>query len=164
MDAVAQRAHTSKATIYRQWGGKPGLVAASLRDVKDDDGDFDTGSLRGDLTALAEAIGEVAARNGPLFAAVSHAVLSDPALAAALRECLLEPGYAKLRTVLDRAVSRGEIEAAAPAIAEVPNLFFQAIVGRQVLEGRPVDAGYLVGLVEAVVLPALGVPAPRKGS
>ena len=39
MDAVAAAAHTSKATIYRQWGGKAGLVSAALghlRKVKPD--------------------------------------------------------------------------------------------------------------------------------
>ena len=34
MDAVAARTHSSKATLYRQWGSKPELVASSLRHSK----------------------------------------------------------------------------------------------------------------------------------
>ncbi|HLI44027.1 MAG TPA: TetR/AcrR family transcriptional regulator [Acidimicrobiales bacterium] len=159
MDAVAQRAHTSKATIYRQWGGKPGLVAAAVHALKDNDAELDTGTLRGDFVALAEAIGSVAATDGPLFAAVSHAVITDAALAAAMREAMFEPAQAKVRAVLDRALQRGEIEAGNPAIEMLPGLLLQAVVGRQLLDGCPVDAVYLVGLVDSLVLPALGLPS-----
>jgi AcrR family transcriptional regulator len=159
MDAVAQRAHTSKATIYRQWGGKPGLVAAAVHDLKANDAELDTGTLRGDFVALAEAIGSVAATDGPLFAAVSHAVITDAALAGAMREAMFEPARAKVRAVLERAAGRGEIDARNPAIEMLPGLLLQAVVGRQLLEGCPVDAAYLVGLVDSLVLPALGVPA-----
>ena len=31
LDAVAARAHVSKATLYRQWGGKAPLVAHALK-------------------------------------------------------------------------------------------------------------------------------------
>ena len=50
MDAVAARAHASKATIYRRWPGKQELVLDAVRargvglTVAED-----TGSLRGDL-------------------------------------------------------------------------------------------------------------------
>ena len=52
MDAVAARAHASKATIYRRWPGKQELVLDAVRargvglTVAED-----TGSLRGDLMA-----------------------------------------------------------------------------------------------------------------
>src|ERR1700756_903804 len=54
MDAVAARTKSSKATLYRQWGGKAELVAKAVRHGKP--GGFadevDTGSLRSDLHAL----------------------------------------------------------------------------------------------------------------
>ena len=53
MDAVAARTRSSKATLYRQWGGKPELVAKAIRHNKPGSiADIDTGSLRGDLHAL----------------------------------------------------------------------------------------------------------------
>ena len=52
MDAVAARAHASKATIYRRWPGKQELVldAVKARGVGLTVAE-DTGSLRGDLVA-----------------------------------------------------------------------------------------------------------------
>src|SRR5690349_6298758 len=55
MDAVAARTHSSKATLYRQWGGKAELVAKAVRHNKPGIaglGEIDTGSLRGDMHAL----------------------------------------------------------------------------------------------------------------
>lgn len=55
MDAVAARTKSSKATLYRQWGGKAELVAKAVRHNKPGGiglGDIDTGSLKGDLHAL----------------------------------------------------------------------------------------------------------------
>jgi AcrR family transcriptional regulator len=167
MDAVATRAHTSKATIYRQWSGKPGLVAAAIRGVKDHHEAPDTGSIRGDLVAVATAIGEVAESNSQLFSAVSHAIRTDPELAATMRECMFEPNDAAFGIILRRAVARGEISAENPAISYVPRLFLQAIISRPVLEGQPVDSEHLVFLVDSLILPALGLigssgPSPSK--
>ncbi|GAA3059289.1 hypothetical protein GCM10020000_47760 [Streptomyces olivoverticillatus] len=53
MDAVAARTHSSKATLYRQWKGKPELVASALRHNKPLSlADIDTGTVRGDLQAM----------------------------------------------------------------------------------------------------------------
>ncbi|MGC5409962.1 TetR/AcrR family transcriptional regulator, partial [Streptomyces sp. DT225] len=53
MDAVAARTHSSKATLYRQWGSKPALVVTALRHNKPGTlGEVDTGSLRGDFHAV----------------------------------------------------------------------------------------------------------------
>ncbi|MFJ2114698.1 TetR/AcrR family transcriptional regulator, partial [Streptomyces sp. NPDC087850] len=53
MDAIASRTRSSKATLYRQWKGKPQLVATALRRSKPVSvGELDTGSLRGDFQTL----------------------------------------------------------------------------------------------------------------
>ena len=52
MDAVAQRAKASKATLYRRWNGKVSLVIDALHHHHQHDSPpviVDTGSLRGDL-------------------------------------------------------------------------------------------------------------------
>lgn len=160
MDAVAHRAHTSKATIYRQWSGKPGLVAAAIRGVKENHSAPDTGSLRSDLIVVATAIGEVAESNAQLFAAVSHAIRTDPELAATMRECMFEPNDEVFGLILRRAVERGEVAEDNPAIGYVPRLFLQAIISRPVLEGQSVDSEHLVRLVDSLILPALGLAGP----
>lgn len=169
MDAVAQRAHTSKATIYRQWLGKPGLVAAALRSMKEHHSVPDTGSLRGDLLAVAKTIGVVAETNAQLFAAVSHAIRTDPELASAMQECMFKPNDDAFGAILARAVERGEVAPGNPAVRYVPGLFLQAIVSRPVLEGKPVDSGYLSDLVDSLILPAIAAdptsrPRTRKSS
>lgn len=170
MDAVAARAHTSKATIYRQWHGKPRLVATALRHLKPAAGEIDTGSLRGDLLAVAKMMGSVADTHGQLVASVSHAVLADPELAHAMRECMLEPNDDRFAALLARAVARGEVKRGNPALGHVPVLFLSAMLSRPILEGRHVDEAYLRELVDAVVLPALAggrdgePPKKRKNS
>src|SRR3954454_20971276 len=54
MDAVAQRAKASKATLYRRWNGKVSLVIDALHHHHQQETPptpVDTGSLRGDLIA-----------------------------------------------------------------------------------------------------------------
>ncbi len=161
MDSVAQRAHSSKATIYRQWSGKPGLVAAAIRSMKEHHVVPDTGTLRGDLLAVAKTIGQVAETNAQLFAAVGHAIRSDPQLAGAMRECMFKPNDEVFGAILERAVERAEIASDNPAVRYVPGLFLQAIVSRPVLEGRSVDSRHLTDLVDSLILPALGVGQHR---
>lgn len=165
MDAVAHRAHTSKATIYRQWNGKGGLVVAALRHLQDPDEPLpDTGSLRGDLLAVARSLGSVAVEHGRIVAAASHAVQVDPDVAAAVRERVVAPGVAKLSRLLARAVERGEVLPDHPALDHVPELIVAAFLARPLLEGRPADEAYLSGLVESVALPALIGPRHRPPS
>src|SRR6266542_2223133 len=53
LDAVAARAHVSKATLYRQWSGKATLVAHALKHSRQPIAEtVDTGSLRGDFAAI----------------------------------------------------------------------------------------------------------------
>jgi AcrR family transcriptional regulator len=72
-DAVAAAAHTSKATIYRQWGGEPGLVSGALgqlRRLEPDAPSPDAGSLRGDLLRLARTVGPMGEQQVTLMAAL----------------------------------------------------------------------------------------------
>ena len=55
LDAVAQHANASKATLYRRWGSKAGLVVEAVCRAEPVLDDIDTGSLRGDLRALVKA-------------------------------------------------------------------------------------------------------------
>ena len=56
LDAVAARAHVSKATLYRQWTGKATLVAHALKRIGQPIAQTaNTGSLRGDFAAIMRA-------------------------------------------------------------------------------------------------------------
>jgi AcrR family transcriptional regulator len=158
MDAVAARSHSSKATLYRQWQGKPQLVAAAMRHNRPvKTSDLDTGSLRGDLHRLADEVGDAAEHDTAFMGAIGHAVSTSPDLAAALQEMLIDPEREKLEAVVRRAVDRGEIAADTPAVEFFAHMMLGAVIGRKFLEGRFADRDYLARYVDAVVLPALGV-------
>src|SRR5580692_10112751 len=55
IEAVASRARASKTTIYRRWTGKAELVVDALNGLRSTAPVPDTGSLRGDLEAIARS-------------------------------------------------------------------------------------------------------------
>ncbi|MFD5074529.1 TetR-like C-terminal domain-containing protein [Streptomyces sp. NPDC058371] len=156
MDLVAARARCSKATLYRLWPGKPQMVAAALygtRPMRPEE--IDTGTLRGDLLAIAELLGPHAEKDAPLFAALGHAVLTDENLADAVRETLVEPWFADLVGVVDRAVERGELSRRPAATDFLPQTLLSVMLTRPMLERLPADTDYLTRYVDHALLPAL---------
>lgn len=158
MDAVAARTRSSKATLYRQWGSKPELVARALRHNKPVSlVEIDTGSLRGDFRAMLERTDDCQMeRDSALMRGLAHAVHNNPELLQALRELLIEPEMTGLDDVLNRAVRRGEVDAANPALKLVPHMLIGAFIARPLIEDQPVDHAFLTAYIDAVVLPSLG--------
>lgn len=158
MDAIASRTRSSKATLYRQWGSKPELVATALRHNKPVGmADIDTGTLRGDFHALMERTDDCQLeRDSALMRGLAQAVHENPDLHQALRELLIAPELTGLDLVLRRAVDRGEIPAETPALRYVPHMLVGAFVARQLIEARSPDRAFVADYVDAVVLPALG--------
>ncbi|MDX3451553.1 TetR/AcrR family transcriptional regulator [Streptomyces sp. ME02-8801-2C] len=158
MEGVAASARCSKSTLYRQWKTKPQFVAAALRANRCARfADVDTGTLAGDLRAAARAAGEWSGHDTQLMQALGHAVMQDPDLREALREALVEPEVCAFGEMIRRAVERGEVPADHPALKYVPAQMMGVLRVRPMLEGRYADPDYLVGFVDAAVLPALGV-------
>jgi AcrR family transcriptional regulator len=156
MDAVAARTHSSKATLYRQWKGKPELVAAALRHTKPMVlADIDTGTLRGDLHQLARGVGRAAKQDTAVLRALGQACHHNKELLHALRENLIEPERLVFDGIIERAVCRGEVPLGSPAREFLPHMLMGALVARELLDDRPVDAEYLTRYIDAVVLPAL---------
>jgi AcrR family transcriptional regulator len=113
MEAVRTRAGVGKATIYRRWSSKEELVRDAIVFLHDEFETPDTGSLRGDYAALATAVRASASRGGAatLMPRLLGDAVNDPELFAIFRANLVDPRRAALRTVLERAVARGEIRA-----------------------------------------------------
>ncbi|MFF3740271.1 TetR/AcrR family transcriptional regulator [Streptomyces sp. NPDC002566] len=160
MDAVAARTRSSKATLYRQWGGKAELVVMALRHDKPGPADeIDTGSLRGDLHTLVTREDDCAMeRNTALMRGVAMAIHNDAELRQVFREQLVEPEMAAFGRVLQRAVDRGEIRADCPALDFLIPMLVGAFATRALLDDQPPTQAYLKSYMDAVVLPALGVP------
>jgi AcrR family transcriptional regulator len=160
MDAVAARTRSSKATLYRQWGGKPELVAKAMRHNKPGTiAGVDTGSLRGDLHGLLAREDDCKMeQNSALMRGLAMAMHQHPDLARAFRELLIEPEMADFRQVLQRAVDRGEIRADNPALDFLPHMMLGAFAARGLIDDLPPNRAFLTSYIDAVVLPALGVP------
>ncbi|MFD5258296.1 TetR/AcrR family transcriptional regulator [Streptomyces bobili] len=158
MDAVAARTRTSKATLYRLWGGKAELVVRAMRHHKPLRlADLNTGSLRGDLHALASRHDDCQMeQDSALIRGLAMAAHGNPDLLKALREYLVEPEREELRSVLRRAVDRGEIRADNPAAEYVMHMMIGAFAARTIIDELPPTQAFLTSYIDAVVLPALG--------
>ncbi|MEU6139286.1 TetR/AcrR family transcriptional regulator [Streptomyces sp. NPDC047081] len=160
MDAVAARTKSSKATLYRQWGGKAELVAKAVRSNKPGGmglADIDTGSLRGDLHALTMRSDDCEMeQNSALMRGLAMAVHSNPELLKAFKEFLIEPELAEFRRVLQRAVDRGEVRADNPAIGYMMHMMLGGFAARTMIDELPPTQAFLTSYIDAVVLPALG--------
>jgi AcrR family transcriptional regulator len=115
MDAVAEQAGVSKATIYRWWPTKETLALdalftdwAAARPYPQD-----TGSLRGDLRSLLRPWVRLATSRpyGRVIAALLAEAQTDPVFAAEYRQRVVEPRRDQARAVFGRAIERGEIPA-----------------------------------------------------
>ncbi|MGW7451529.1 TetR/AcrR family transcriptional regulator [Streptomyces sp. NPDC054787] len=159
MDAVAARTKSSKATLYRQWGSKPELVAKALRCTQPVSlREIDTGSLRGDFALMVEYSDDTQmAKDTALMRGLAHAVHESPELHRALRDLLVDPEITGLQVMLQRAVDRGEIAPGCPALDFVPHMLIGAFIALPLIEDRPVDRAFLGDFIDAVVFPALGV-------
>lgn len=156
MDAVAARAQASKATIYRRWPGKRELVLDALRSrAGRHTGAVDTGSLRGDLVATFTAMAaEAGDGEADLMAGVLRAMRCTPELGDCVRDQAGAGLASALRTIVDRAVARGEVPPEAdPDLAhEVARaLWFQHVL----VVGGAVDDAFIAHVTDDVLLPLL---------
>ncbi|MYY00981.1 MULTISPECIES: TetR/AcrR family transcriptional regulator [unclassified Streptomyces] len=113
VEGVAARAGVHRATVYRRWRDVGGLLA----DVIDAAGEMDwqppdTGSLRGDLTALNQEIQESLVVQ-PSFAVALMAASYHSEQAARAQTQLWTNRYAQCEILVARAAGRGELPAAA---------------------------------------------------
>ncbi|MFC8423862.1 TetR/AcrR family transcriptional regulator [Streptomyces sp. NPDC057236] len=159
MDAVAARTRSSKATLYRQWGGKAELVVRAMRSQKPGGiADIDTGTLRGDLHAIVGREDDcVMEQNAALMRALAMAVHMNDDLRQAFKELLVEPEMEEFRRMIRRAVDRGEISPDNPALDYMVHMLVGAFATRTLIDDLPPTREFLTSYIDAVVLPALGV-------
>ena len=113
MEAVAIRAQTGKAAIYRRWGSKEALVLEALRELLPEAGPApDTGDLRADLLELVmrmrAAMLSLPGRAGRVIMSELDHERGLP-FAGLMREKVIEPGASRLLELLGRGVARGEV-------------------------------------------------------
>ena len=155
MDAVAQRAKASKATLYRRWNSKATLVVDALATQKTTPPVPDSGDLRTDLlTAFCGMGGLTDHDTTQTFGAVMTALSTDPEFAAEFRARVLQPKAQVSRTVFQRAADRGEVRAdldldlVAPALAGI-------VLHRLFVMGEHPGPTLIEHVIDQIILPAV---------
>jgi AcrR family transcriptional regulator len=156
MDAVAARAHVSKATIYRTWKDKPALVAEALAfHFQDTPTPPDTGSLRGDLIALMTSACQICnSLDGEVVAGVMTAAARNPVLANTLHEFMYEKKHVVHEAVVGRAIQRGELdEGTNPDLLH--EVLHAMVLARRLECSGPLDDNFIQHIVDDVLVPVL---------
>jgi AcrR family transcriptional regulator len=161
VNAIAARAHASKATMYRRWPGKAELVAEALRQHAE--GGVaeipDTGSLRGDLLFAVGSIASTltAADGGPSLPGLAEAIRTDAVLRELIRVQIDERGHQDGLLICRRAAARAEAvdERLGPVVLglAVAHLFL-----RTMLDGEAPHTAERETFVDRVLLPLLTHP------
>jgi AcrR family transcriptional regulator len=156
MDAIATEAKAGKATLYRRWSTKSSLVVdAILRSKRAlQVPDVDTGTLRGDLIAMACAAGGISdERSAQVMAGIITALHHDPDFAEEFRTRVVGPKVEASRALFERARGRGEVSAdldldlLSPALGAI-------IMHRSFVLGLPADEKTVTQVVDEIILPA----------
>lgn len=156
MDAVAERAGVSKATIYRWWPTKETLALDALYTqwAAAQPSEVDTGSLRGDLLALLRPWALLAAgasggqgSYGQIIAALVTKAQTDPAFAAEYRQRVVQPRRDTARAILDRAIERGEIPPGTNTEVAL-DLLYGPLYHRLLHRHAPIDEQFVEDVVD----------------
>ena len=111
VDAIAERAGASKATIYRWWPNKEAVFIEALHDATAQELPFpDTGDLREDIRQqLHNFVKLLTGRRGRTFKAFIAAAQSDPEVAEAFRNLWIKPRRAQAKAALERHQREGRM-------------------------------------------------------
>ncbi|HEY5221668.1 MAG TPA: TetR/AcrR family transcriptional regulator [Microbacteriaceae bacterium] len=160
METVAKRAHTGKASLYRRWPTRTELVMDAVYDALPTEQLVpETGTLRGDLIEmLTTAMVPLSGALGDALRALHGEALIDADQARRVRDYSRDGAVESLRTIVMRAVARGELDGthvtrrrleAGPSILRNHFLF------------RELDGFDVVELVDEVIVPLLNAPLRR---
>jgi AcrR family transcriptional regulator len=152
MEAVAQRAGTSRPVLARRWPSRPQLVIAALRRHRPMlSGEIpDTGNLRDDMLAVLRRISARFAEVGPdTFYGLAADYFADRALITDFQAQTFQSGNEVMAVILKRAAQRGEVkDEIPPRVATLPI----ALLRHELLLG-PGDEDALGSIVDQVFLP-----------
>jgi AcrR family transcriptional regulator len=151
MDAVAERAGVSKATIYRWWPKKEILALDMLFTEWSavTPQQYESGMLRSDLIALLRAWTRLASTRhyARVVAALLAEARTDPAFSAEYQRRILEPRRDQARMIFADAVGRGEIPGETKVEVAI-DLLYGPLYHRLLHGHAPLDDQFVDDLVD----------------
>jgi AcrR family transcriptional regulator len=157
MDEIAARAHAGKGALYRRWPSKAALVVAAVMAWREHAGPLtipDTGSLRSDIDAMIASVpdfDEAAKQQIAVVLGLAGAATRDAELRTALENNLLSRPRRAIREVLDRAVTRGEIDPQSD-LELVPDILLGLNLLRILLGDTP-DRAHVSRVLNTIIYP-----------
>jgi AcrR family transcriptional regulator len=167
-DSVAARAGTSKAVLYRRWANRLELTQAAMRAHRPllSGKTPDTGSLRGDVTALLEGMMMglndlqpdivwgmlMDAINDDAHRAYIRETLTNDSQRTFLQRRVRETNVIAMTAVLKQAEARGDVTVDAIPL-RVITLPFDLARHELLLTGRPLTHEAIIEIVDEIFLP-----------
>jgi len=154
IDELARRSGVAKTTIYRHWPSRSALLIDACSRLGGAAKSPDTGTLRGDITALAAYLAEQL-RTAPwtsVYPSVIDAAERDPEIAA-MQSALHEAFMAPFGEAVERAKARGELRTDKAGTdltaAIVGPLFYRRWFSKETIDDR-----FVAAIVEAALAAA----------
>jgi AcrR family transcriptional regulator len=148
VEAMAERHRVDAAMVYRYWGDRQRLIVdAALVDVAGWGAASDTGSLRGDLLALARAVTD--RLNDEVGRTMLRAVMIDrPGRHdEETRAMFWAQRFNVVRAVVDRAGERGELREGVNTLAAVLVVLAPLSI-RALFSDEPIDDDYCAAIAD----------------
>ena len=162
MDAAAARAGTAKAAIYRRYKSKAELMFAAAGHRPEVDVPADTGSVGGDLLALARRVRSDMAT--PAAREVAPQIIAEvgrsPDVSRRLAGVFVAGERQEIEAILDRAVRRGE-PSGMPDVAAVHRLLGGALFFSIMVVNEAIDDADLELVVEILSAGLRSVTGPH---
>jgi AcrR family transcriptional regulator len=156
IDAVAERAQTSRSVLYRRWSDRQELLDATLSyglnlgRVQTPD----TGTLRGDMLAMMRDSNVTRSAIAPLMSVFMGAYYADSGrtFADVRRRAFGERSGRSVDEILERAVARGEVDPGrlTPRVRTVASDLFRHDL---LMTAAPLADEAIVAIVDEVFLP-----------
>lgn len=155
IEGIAERAGVGKQTIYRWWPSKGSVVLEALEERVAEMTPLplrDSGNIVEDLRHQMRAAMRVldAPTFGPAFRAVVAAAQSDPALARANHDTLIQAHGAAVRHLLEQAQRRGDLRSGVD-LETVIDMLFGVFFYRVLLQTRPLNPAQVDAALDIVL-------------
>jgi AcrR family transcriptional regulator len=156
LEAVAERAGTSRPVLYRRWAGKDELVGAAIVHELGRDRVTvpDTGSLREDTLELLRRASETRGRLVPVLSVLIGSYFSATGTTFADVQERAFGGRARtaMDEIIERAVARGEIDPGRVS-PRVRTVAIDLMRHHMFLTFKPLSEADIIGIVDEIFLP-----------